>query len=274
MSDAKATLGGVIDSAKPVKIGATTYLLVTQRPYAGGEQQVVVLKPFAGKYTILWKSPPMFGDGLLGADITDLNRDGTPEVYVASEEAGNASGVDTYALTDLATNTKYTVEVDFSQDGSPGTIFPGKSLDAPSAARYRDYLEARVATNAHLKDTRNAFSKASDAWYDRYGSFLNKDVVGPMVVSPITASYGSELCSNLSGSVMSKTSLDGIEYRSIFKFGVMSFNPKTRKCAVLLATPGDSPDRLSIVKGEVYIPLGYTGSTAVWNPKKQTLRWK
>ena len=277
-SDAKITLNGVIDGARSVNFSGTTYLLVTHRPYAGGRQKVTVLKPFAGKYTTLWTSPRDYGggygDSILGTDLTDLNRDGVPEVYLADVNAGNASGVETYTLVDLATKASYTVEVSFATNGTPGQISIGKSLGTANAAPFRTYLEARVARSEALKDTRNAFTKASDAWYETYGTFLNHDTVDPVKITPITAKYGSELCTLESGSVLGKATLNGVEYRSVFKFGVMVFHAATKTCAVILATPGDSPDQLKVIGGELHIPLGYTGSTAIWNPQKQTLRWK
>lgn len=278
VSDAKATLSGVIDSARSVKIAGTTYLLVTHRPYAGGRQKVTVLKPFAGKYTALWSSPKNYGegygDGLLGTDLTDLNRDGVPEVYLADVSAGNASGVETYTLADLATKASYTVEVSFVTDGTPGDISIGKSLGTAKTAPFRAYLEAKVARSEALKDTRNAFAKANDAWYETYGAFLNHDTVNPVKITPITAKYGSELCTLDSGSVLGKATLKGMEYRSVFRFGVMSFNAATKTCAVILATPGDSPDQLKVIGGELHVPLAYSEGTAIWNPEKQTLRWK
>lgn len=278
VSDAKAALSGVIVSARSVKLAGTTYLLVTHRPYAGGRQKVRVLKPFAGKYTTMWSSPRDYGDGygdtLLGTDLTDLNRDGVPEVYFADVTAGNANGVETYTLIDLATKTSYTVEVAFVTNGTPGTISVGKALSTATAAPFRAYLEAKVARSEALKDTRNAFAKASDAWYEKYGAFLNHDTFNPVKIAPITAKYGSELCTLNSGSVLGKVTLNGIEYRSIFKFGLMSFNAATKMCAVILATPGDSPDQLTILRGELHIPLAYSGNTAIWNPAEKTLRWK
>ena len=271
--DAKAALGGVIESAQGVQIGPVLYLLVAQRPYVNGEQRILVLKPFAGKYTVYWRSPPYFGNSLLGTGLTDLNHDGIPEVYLANEDSGNQSGIETYTLTDLANNMRYAVEVDFLQDGTPGTILPGKMLDSLKASPFRAFLEARVAKSKRLLDTRNAFTKASNIWYERYGSFLNEGAHGPIVVAPVSAAYDSELCLN-AVSPMAKTISNGIEYRALFKFGVMSFNPATQRCAVLLATPGDSPSDLRVTKGEIYISLGYSGNTVIWNPKQQTLRWK
>ncbi|GGS12061.1 hypothetical protein GCM10008960_42260 [Deinococcus sedimenti] len=68
--------------------------------------------------------------------------------------------------------------------------------------------------------------------------------------------------------------MKGVEYRSIFKFGLMSFNAAAKTCAVILATPGDSPNQLKVIGGELHIPLAYSEGTAIWNPEQQTLRWK
>lgn len=278
VSDAKATLGGVIENARSVPIVGTTYLLVTHRPYAGGRLSVTVLKPFAGTYTTMWSSPRDYGEGygdaLLGTDLTDLNRDGVPEVYLADVTAGNANGVETYTLVDLATKASYTVEVSFMTDGTPGAISIGKSLSETKAAPFRVYMEAKVARSEALKDSRNAFAKAGDAWYEKYGAFLNHGTFTPMRVTPITAKYGSELCTLEPGSVLRKATLNGLEYRSVFKFGLVSFNAATKTCAVILATPGDSPDQLEFLRGELHIPLVYSGKTAIWNPDRHTLRWK
>lgn len=214
VQDAKAALGGVIDAAQAKTINGTGYLLVTHRRFAGGDQTVTLLKRFAGRYTPVWFTPRDVGSRalpMLGTDLTDLNRDGTPEVFYAYVNEGNEAGRELYLIVDLAKNVAYTAEINYAQDGSPGTIFVGKSLNAPTVKAFLTFMEQKITRSNRLNDTRNPIARARDEWIERYGAFLEQDDLDPPLrITPISAPLNSALC-RIDGSVDAKLTVGTTE---------------------------------------------------------------
>lgn len=277
VQDAKAALGGVIDAAQAKTIGGTPYLLVTHRRFAGGDQTVTLLKRFAGRYTPVWFTPRDVGGlgfPLLGAELTDLNKDGAPEVFYAYVNEGNEYGRELYQIVDLAKSVAYTAEIDYAQDGSPGTIFVGKSLNAPAVKAFLAFMEQKIARSDRLKDTRNPITRVSDTWMERYGAFLEQDALDPPLrITPVSAPLNSDVC-RIDGSVDAKLTVGTTEYRSYFGLGLMAFDKAAGVCQlIMVGLDHDGPDTLQRINQEIHVPFRVSGRTAVYNPASRTLRW-
>lgn len=274
--EAKAVLGGVISDTVVKSVGNTQYLLAVQSPYQNGENHLYLLKPFAGKYAIVWHldlEKDDFVTAMEDVDIADANQDGQPEVFFSYLRAGNHLGTELYKLYDTAGKKLYSVEVNFSWGGSTGDISIDPQLEKSAATPFLKFLEGKVAGSKYLQDNRNASAQARDAWFEQYGGFFKRDAGSPPLrIRGDWKPFTDEACRS-DGSVNGISRIGNTEYRSYFQYGLVAFNQTNHQCALLLGYELYNHVRQqTVVNGEVRITFE-NGSIAAFQPSTGTARW-
>ncbi len=129
--------------------------------------RLLLLVPAKNTFKVTWdtKVDTIVRD----AKLTDVDHDGSPEVYWRTDTSGSAFGTEEFFLRDVRSKTTYHAQIDYDTDGTPGDASFGPAEKMGRGRLMRTFLTAQVRLSPHMKDTRSAITKLAHRWMEEYG---------------------------------------------------------------------------------------------------------